>query len=45
MLLGDSAGGDLASAGELKLKQAGVAPPHFSIVISPSEDLECINRS
>lgn len=44
-IIGDSAGGNLAVATQLKLKQNGKTAPQYSIVISPWVDLECKNPS
>jgi acetyl esterase/lipase len=44
-IIGDSAGGNLAIATQLKLKQIGKQAPLYSIVISPWVDLECKNPS
>ena len=42
-IIGDSAGGNLAVATQLILKQNGKTAPQYSIVISPWIDLECKN--
>lgn len=44
-IMGDSAGGNLAMAAQLKLKQSRKPAPYYSIVISPWVDLECKNPS
>jgi epsilon-lactone hydrolase len=44
-IIGDSAGGNLTIAAQLKLKETGRVVTQYSIVISPWVDLECKNPS
>lgn len=44
-LIGDSAGGNIALAAAVKLKEEKLRQPDFNILISPWLDLECKNAS